>query len=74
MSLFSKYRYQRDEEKFLDGEDAVHPKYRSINHISDIGIRCVENAVGIDVDTMTCRVVREYSTGQVACPSLRKKY
>ena len=74
MSLFSKYRYQRDEEKFLDGENTVRPKYRSINHISDIGIRCVENAVGIDVDTVTCRVIRKCGIGHVACPSPRKKY
>ena len=44
------------------------------NHISDIGIRCVENAVGIDVDTVTCKVIRKCGTGHVACPSPRMKY
>ena len=27
--------------------------------ISDIGIRCVENAIGVGVDTVTCRVISE---------------
>ena len=67
-------RYAFARMKILDGDHVVRPKYRSKIYISDIGIRCVENAVGIGVDTVTCRVVRKYSTRRVACPSLRKKY
>ena len=43
----------------MDGENVVRPKYQSKIYISDIGIRCVENAVRIGVDTVTCRVVRK---------------